>query len=202
MTESIKEKNFLALDLELNNDPEGSTPTPKIIQVGISIGNMNQDSEQFLIKKWYLDPKEPIFPFIKELTGITDNDIKNYAVPRYQCAVELSELINEYKPFINPIVWGGGDSVQLLAEFRERDIHFPHFGRRWIDVKTIFTYLNWSKGKVSAKSSLNSGLAAFKMKFQGTPHRADDDAFNTLRLFFSMMERQLTIEEFVSDIRA
>ena len=202
MTETIKDKNFISLDLELNNDPEGSTPTPKIIQVGISIGNMNQDSEQFLIKKWYLNPREPIFPFIEELTGITDNDIKNYAVPHYQCALELSELIHEYKPFINPIVWGGGDSFELLSEFRERDIHFPHFGRRWIDVKTIFTYLNWSKGKTSAKSSLNSGLAAFDMKFHGTPHRADDDAYNTLILFFKMLERQLTIEEFVAEVRS
>lgn len=201
MTETIKDKNFISLDLELNNAQDGSTPVPKIIQVGISIGNMNQDSEQFLIKKWYLDPQEPIFPFIEELTGITDNDIKNYAVSHSQCALELSELINEYKPFINPIVWGGGDSVELLAEFRERDIHFPHFGRRWIDVKTIFTYLNWSKGKTSAKSSLNSGLVAFKMKFQGTPHRADDDARNTLILFFKMLERQLTIEEFVAEVR-
>ena len=198
---SIKDKNFIALDLELNNAPDNSTPNPKIIQVGIAIGNANQTSEDYLVKKWYLDPKEPIYPFITELTGITDEDIKSKSVSHSVCASELSDVISSYDPFINPIVWGGGDSRDLLDEFKERGILFPHFGRRWIDIKTIFTYLNWAKGKVGAKSSLSSALVAFKMDFIGEKHRANDDAFNTLRLYFKMLERQTTIEEFVSELK-
>ena len=194
-------KNFIALDLELNNAPDNSTPNPKIIQVGIAIGNIDMTPDQYITRKWYLDPNEPIYPFITQLTGITNEDIRNYSVSHSQCASELSNLIMEYQPFTNPVTWGGGDSQELLFEFRDRDIRFPCFGRRWIDVKTIFTYLIWAKGKNTAKSSLNSALQSFKMKFIGEQHRADDDALNTLALFFKMLKRQNDIEEFVAGIK-
>lgn len=194
-------KNFIALDLELNNAPDNSTPNPKIIQVGVAVGNMEMTPDQYITKKWYLDPREPIFPFITELTGISDSDIEQYSVSRAECAIELSEFIIKHQPFTNPITWGGGDSSGLLSEFKSRDIHFPHFGRRWIDVKTIYTYLQWAKGKNTAKSSLNSALNAFKMKFDGEQHRADNDAKNTLALFFRMLKRQNDIEEFVRELK-
>ncbi len=36
------ETNFIALDLELNNNEENSLSERKIIQVGIAVGNINQ----------------------------------------------------------------------------------------------------------------------------------------------------------------
>ena len=130
---------YLALDLELNNAEDGSTPNPPIIQVGVAIGTWDHYMENSIItRKWYFDPKEKIFPFITRLTGITDDDVKYNSVDYHVFAEEFGELINQYKPFVNPVTWGGGDSVELKSLMNEKGIDFPFFGHRWIDVKTWY----------------------------------------------------------------
>lgn len=184
---------FLALDLELNNAPNNATPNPKIIQVGIAIGTWDHYAEDQIIKhKWYLDPEEPIYPFITELTGITDEDIKNKSVSWELMARQLGSLIDQYKPFLNPITWGGGDSRELLDEFKRREISFPYFGHRWVDVKTWYVLHRLAKGQ-SATGGLRSAMGNYKLHFQGETHRADDDALNTLRLFFKILDQQSQI---------
>jgi inhibitor of KinA sporulation pathway (predicted exonuclease) len=49
---------------------------------------------------------------------------------------------------------------------------------------------------------LSSGLGSFKLQFKGSPHRADADALNTLRLFFEILHRQNQIDQLVSDAKA
>ena len=66
----IADGKFLALDLELNQ------PSGKIIQVGVAIGDKNTRFEDYVVRKWYIDPQEPISEFINDLTGITDADIR------------------------------------------------------------------------------------------------------------------------------
>jgi inhibitor of KinA sporulation pathway (predicted exonuclease) len=191
-------QNYLSLDLELNNSEDGSTPNPKIIQVGVSVGSYEDYLNGELYKeKWYIDPQEPIFPFITELTGITDDDIVRNAVPHEHVAKELSALIKARDCFVNPITWGGGDSVELKEDFRARDIDFRCFGRRWIDVKTWYTFLRFAKGQ-PAKAGLKSAMHEFKLKFDGVPHRADDDALNTLRLFFKFLELQTEMNSVIN----
>ena len=195
-----KEKYYLALDLELNNSSDGSTPNPPIIQVGVAYGNYyDYLANTIKTRKWYIDPKEPIFPFITSLTGITDDDIKNFAISHDEIAQELSFLVSCCK-IGNPITWGGGDITELKNEFNARDVHFPHFGRRWIDVKTYYTFDMIADGKNPA-GSLRSAFARYKMKFIGEPHRADNDALNTLRLFFNLIERHNRLQMIVKDIK-
>jgi inhibitor of KinA sporulation pathway (predicted exonuclease) len=185
-----KNQNYIALDLELNNAQDHSTPNPKIIQVGIAIGDYEMYQQGTLVSHhWYLNPEEPIYPFITELTGITDEDVTTKSVTHEVLLTQLTGFIQRYKPFVNPITWGGGDSTELKQEFIDRQIRFPLFGRRWVDVKTWYVLHMMTKGKRPA-GGLRSAMGEFKMQFEGTPHRADDDALNTLRLFFKIMERQ------------
>jgi len=183
----ITDRKFLALDLELNQ------PSNKIIQVGVAIGDKNTLFKDYVVRKWYIDPQEPVSEFINNLTGITDADIRASACSHAQVARELGELINEHNVFINPVTWGGGDSVELLEEFRNNYAAFPHFGRRWIDVKTWYTYLMLTRGKAPT-GGLSSAMGYFKMSFNGQAHRADIDAANTLALFFKMLNRQASLE--------
>jgi inhibitor of KinA sporulation pathway (predicted exonuclease) len=44
-------------------------------------------------------------------------------------------------------------------------------------------------------------MATYKMKFVGTPHRADDDAHNTLRLFFNIIDRQSRMYRLIDDAK-
>jgi len=197
-----KEQCYFALDLELNNAQDNSTLNPKIIQIGLAVGNYHDYVNQSLSTyKWFLDPKEPIFEFITQLTGICNQDISDYAVPHEQVAKEIGEIITKRNCFVNPVTWGGGDSLELKAEFKDRGISFPHFGRRWIDVKTWYSLHMLAMGK-KPSGGLSSGLGSFKLQFEGSPHRADVDALNTLRLFFEILHRHNQIYQLVTDAKA
>lgn len=187
---------YMSLDLELNNAQDHSTPNPKIIQVGIAIGTWDHYTDNTIItKKWYIDPQESVYPFITELTGITNDDVA-CGLPHSVIAQEIGDLIEQYKPFVNPITWGGGDTVELLNEFKQHNVSFPYFGRRWIDVKTWYTLHMLSLGK-NPSGGLKSAMGQFKIPFKGIAHRADVDAHNTLRFFFALLERQSNINNII-----
>jgi inhibitor of KinA sporulation pathway (predicted exonuclease) len=188
----IRPQNFISIDLELNNKQDGTTP--KIIQVGVSIGSpvRPDDIKTF---SWYLDPEEEITPFITKLTGIDNQLIKEKAVPHQIVAEELGALININKCFVNPVTWGQGDADELKAEFRERNIHFPFFGRRIFDVKTLYVFNQMVQGK-SPSGGLRKSMLSYGIDFQGQSHRAEIDALNTLRFFFYFLEKQRKFEEY------
>jgi inhibitor of KinA sporulation pathway (predicted exonuclease) len=188
----IRDQNYFSLDLELNNLNNGTTP--KIIQVGVSIGSpvRPDDIKTF---SWYLDPEEEITPFITKLTGITDEIIKEKSVSHETVAEELGALININKCFVNPVTWGQGDADELKAEFRERNIHFPFFGRRIFDVKTLYVFNQMVQGK-SPSGGLRKSMLSYGIDFQGQSHRAEIDALNTLRFFFYFLEKQRKFEEY------
>ena len=123
-----------------------------------------------------------------------------YCVSHETVARELGELIKTHKCFVNPVTWGGGDSSELLTEFCKNHADFPHFGRRWIDVKTWYTYLMLTKGK-NPSGGLASAMGQFKLHFKGKAHRADVDAANTLALFFKLLERQDKLENLLDTAR-
>lgn len=193
----VRNQNYLALDLELNKDDQDNLT--KIIQVGVAVGNPTSPNE---IKtwSWYLDPGESIVPFITNLTGITDQIIEEKSVPLAQVAVELGQIIKDNNVFVNPIQWGVGDADQLLNEFRESGIHFPHFGRRTLDVKTLFVFLEMANGR-SPSGGLSSSMGRYKVKFEGEAHRADVDAYNTLKFFFHLMDRQNILESTIENLK-
>ena len=180
----MNNKNFLALDLEMNQ------PSGKIIQVGIAIGNSKDGI--LLTHSWLLDPQEEISPRIEELTGIS-NEMIGGAASHETMTDELSTYIEEHNTFVNPVQWGVGDRDILMKEIKERQIHFPFFGRREIDVKQIYVYLSMAQSR-NTKGGLKSAMGRYKMPFEGKAHSADVDAENTLRFFFHLLNRQSTIE--------
>ena len=199
----INTKTFLALDLEMNT-PQGSNTTGKIIQVGIAIGNLHmykynlEDKPDYIERSWYVNPYEKIYPFITELTGITDEDVMEKCTPLDDIQDEISSLMNQYQCFANPVVWGSGDAELLKSELRSSVGNVKIFGHREIDVKTLLTFFKLSKNE-RTNSSLKSALNIYKVDFIGTPHRAMDDARNTLNLFFAMMMKQQMINHFIQE---
>jgi inhibitor of KinA sporulation pathway (predicted exonuclease) len=188
----IRDINYLGIDLELNNLQNGTVP--RIIQVGIAWGSpvRPDDIKTF---SWYINPEEPITPFITQLTGITDEIIKEKSVSHEVVAKELGALININNCFVNPVTWGQGDAEELKTEFRERNIVFPFFGRRIFDVKTLYVFNQITQGKTPS-GGLRKSMISYGLDFDGTPHRADIDAKNTLRFFFYFLEKQRKFEEY------
>lgn len=182
---------FLALDLEHNK------LTQSIIQVGIALGRPDQDDAALLVRQWKLRVDEVIDPSIVALTGIDNETLEREGVTPAQCAHELHELLVAGEPFTNPVVWGADDSKNLLRLFARLLIAFPHFGHRCIDVKTWTTCLAFSRpgGNRSVRGGLARVMQRYGLAFLGTPHRADVDAFNTLRFFFHLLRRQQVLEQ-------
>jgi inhibitor of KinA sporulation pathway (predicted exonuclease) len=178
---------FIALDLELNQ------PSNKIIQAGVALGHTGMSFDEYITRKWYLDPGEPLAEHITNLTGITQVDIAEKAVDWNVMVLELTALLEEYRPFVNPVTWGGGDTHLFLTQAAEQRIEFTRFGRRHIDVKTWHTLIALAQGK-SASGGLRSVMSRYGLTFKGAPHRADVDAANTLALFFKLLERQSLLE--------
>ena len=87
-------------------------------------------------------------------------------------------------------------ATELKADFERWGVEFKNFGRRWIDVKTWYVLHMITKGKKPA-GGLSSALGEYKMHFEGTPHRADVDAYNTLRLFFQILKKQGAMENLI-----
>jgi ATP-dependent DNA helicase DinG len=191
----LKDIKYFSLDLELNPSQDGTTP--KIIEVGVAFASPVRP-EEITRYNWYLDPQEPITPFITQLTGITDEIIKEKAVSHETVAEELGALIQTWQCFPNPVVWGGGDAEELKTEFRERNIKFPFFGRRIFDVKTLCVFQQMVQGK-SPGGGLRKCMNSYGLRFEGEPHRAAVDATNTLRFFFYLLnterKRQETIQQ-------
>lgn len=176
-------QNFISLDLELNQ------PSNRIIQVGVAIGNAQQKSEEYVVKKWYINPNEPIDKFITELTGITNGNISSYSVSHTTVARELTELIKKYNPWLQPVVWGYDDAGQLRREFERNNVEFKHFGGRWLDVKTVYNFLQFSQNE-SPNGNLQQAMSVQGSWFDGDTHRADVDARNTLKFWFDLMQKQ------------
>jgi ATP-dependent DNA helicase DinG len=191
----LKDIKYFSLDLELNPSQDGTTP--KIIEVGVAFASPVRP-EEITRYNWYLDPQEPITPFITQLTGITDEIIKEKAVSHETVAEELGALIQTWQCFPNPVVWGQGDADELKDEFRERNIKFPFFGRRIFDVKTLCVFQQMVQGK-SPGGGLRKCMNYYGLRFEGEPHRAAVDATNTLRFFFYLLnterKRQETIQQ-------
>lgn len=182
------DKYFFALDLEMNQ-AENSAHTGKIIQVGLAIGNLEQNIKEYELFDWYVDPNEKIYPRITELTGITNQDIQEKSTHLEDIYNKMNERIYHYNCYPNPVVWGAGDTSLLKQTFIEQLGYCKMFGHRDIDVKTLHTFFQLSKDK-STSSSLKSALSNIKIKFEGEAHRAHHDAANTLFLFSELVKRQ------------
>ena len=193
--------NFLALDLEMNT-LEGTHEPGKIIQVGIAIGNLDSytKKENYIERSWYVDPFEPIYPRITELTGITNDNVAKESTPLETIQDEIYDLMQEHKCFANPVVWGGGDANLFKKEAKEKFGYCKLFGHREIDLKTIYSFFQMAKNE-KLNSSLKSTLASYKLNFEGTQHRAVDDARNTLSLFFVMILKQKAIYNLINEAK-
>jgi DNA polymerase III subunit epsilon len=177
--------NVLVIDAEYNQ------PSTKTIQIGAAVFKVSS-GELLETLNIYVNPGEPITPFITELTGITDNDVKN-GVSIAEAYTMLKNLHEKHKCFMNPIVWGSGvrnDSLHLYYEAIPENLRSenPNFmGFRVIDAKTIFQSIQMMKNK-QVKGGLKKACETVGIGFEGTNHTALADAINTFRIWHKLVK--------------
>jgi inhibitor of KinA sporulation pathway (predicted exonuclease) len=196
----VRNINYLSLDLEYNSD--GKNGVEDIIQVGLVVGS---PYDGVLYKKAMFskpsNKKVELHPFITSLTGITQDEYDEQSVSWDVIVDEIKNIHEKYNPFVNPVTWGIGDSYDLVSTVKSEGIKFPFFGRRIIDVKHHFLFLEAANGR-SMAGGLKSAMGKHKLKFIGKTHRADDDAFNTLQFYFHLLKRQHLLEETIKNLKA
>lgn len=173
---------FTTIDLELNQ------PSEKIIQIGACVGNIKtgQIFEKLCV---HVNPGEHLNPFITDLTKITQQDVDN-GLPLEEAYRKLQRMHENYSAFVNPITWGGGDSLELLNQLKKENPHFEGwcFGRRWIDTKSLFVSWRFARGE-PIQGGLARSMTKLNLKFEGQKHNAQDDAVNTFRMYCAMLKK-------------
>lgn len=171
---------FLSLDLEMNQ------PSGKIIQIGACVGNLRTGEVLETYSK-LVKIDEPLNPFIVKLCDITDEQLSSEGVSLVDAYQGLIELAKRHQVFCNPMTWGGGDSLELRQQLGPTP-DWP-FGRRWLDIKTLFQFRQFSRAE-KMQAGLAKALTRVKLKFQGTKHNAKDDAVNTFLLAHYLTREQ------------
>jgi len=175
----VIDKNIISLDIEFEQ------PSEEIIQVGAVVGNLKTG---IILEEYcrHINIGKPISEFISNLTGIKQRDIDE-GTTIYNIYQDLQEMHKLYDCFRNCLTWGGGDSESLRMAIHLDDEMFL-FGRRWIDVKTVFISYMWSNGE-SPRSGLAKSLTRLGIQFKGKKHNAKDDALNTFLIYRELLSR-------------
>lgn len=163
--------NWIALDLELNK------PSNKIIQIGAVCGDLLNDEKPVSRFSTFVNPEETIDDFITRLTNIEQHHVEN--APLLDEAYQLLyNWIKSHENIMrNCVTWGGGDSIELREQLGLDQDEFV-FGRTWFDIKKVYQLYQYSRGQ-KIQSGLAKSMTKLGLKFEGTKHRADDDAYNT-----------------------
>jgi inhibitor of KinA sporulation pathway (predicted exonuclease) len=167
---------YTSLDLEMDQ------PSNRIISIGYCIGNIY--TEEVLSRgDIYIKSPVKLNPEIIKLTGITDNTLETIGHDSVLDGYRILAAEHlKYNSFINPVTWGGGDSQLLFEQSQLPDGEKWCFGRRHLDVKTIFITRQLAR-KLKPYSGLARSMTKVGLAFQGKKHKSEDDAYNTFRMF-------------------
>lgn len=181
--------NIMSLDCEYNQ------PSGKTIQIGAAVFNVKTGD---LIDKLevYVNPGELIndgkngYTNIIELTGIKDSDVAN-APQILEAYLLLKKLHEKHKCYKNPLVWGAGasnDSNHIYIEAYPNKEEKNFMGYRVIDVKGIYQSSQLFSNK-TVKGGLKKACDNLGLGFEGEPHRALNDAINTFKVWYFLMNK-------------
>ena len=175
---------MLAFDLEMNQ------PSNNIIQIGAVVGDLVTGAILEELNIYVnLSEEEKVTPYITKLTGITQDHLDTRGIGLALAYSQLKHLHTRHSPFINPLTWGGGDTTCLRSQLAVVDSAAAVnwcFGRRWIDVKTVFQTVRLAQNK-EFRGGLSKSLLKLGIKFNGTAHNAVDDARNTFLIYKELL---------------
>ena len=180
-------KNMVAIDLEMNK------PYGEIIQLGACWGDVTT-GEVINTASWYVATPYVIDPYITDLTGITNADTTG----AYSLPIVMDAYIMENKRveeahgevFMNPLTWGGGDQQLIASQLPPSwyDTRKWPFGRRWIDVKTVFVSMRIAQGQ-PIQGGLAKSMTKVGLSFIGRKHNAEADAYNTFVNYVALLKK-------------
>lgn len=175
---------LVSLDLEMNQ------PSRDIIQIGAVIGNVKTGE---IVSRFgsFVNPQEPLDPRITQLTKITqaDVDAAPFFINAYKALLKWLAPFDELR-VLNPLTWSGGDTDKLYEQLLRTGLGVDNwpFGRRWLDVKTIFVAWRMAQGH-EIQGGLARAMTKVGLNFNGQKHNALADAENTFRMYRALIKQ-------------
>lgn len=174
---------YAVLDLEMCKVPKGYRSekykwSQETIQIGAVL--LNEDYEVVSKFSTYIHPEYgQIDSFIKKLTGINKEDIKNAPV-----LTEGIQMFMDWLPAgeVRCVSWSTSDEKQLRHEIESKGIDIPRLNcilDEWVDCQKIFD----EKLNATKTFSLEEALIASDVCAEGRAHDGLVDAHNTALLF-------------------
>lgn len=161
-------KGHIILDFEATNDDFNRV---EIIEIGAVrvVNNEIVDTFQTFIKP----TKSELTPFIEKLTGITWQNLEEAPVftEVYGDFLKWADFNNHF--FAS---WGDWDGKIFLKTFESWNLPQPEISR--VNLKTLQKTKRGTKAKGLKKAARAEGL-----EFEGSPHRALDDALMAAKIF-------------------
>lgn len=146
-----------------------------IIQVNLE-GKKITNKDRFLIKP----EKSNISKFCTQLTSITKGEVLEKGMTLKDAFLEISNKYNLKNSFWGS--WGIYDNKHLINECEIKQIDFP-FSDNHIDLQKYFSDFNNKKRLYSVENALE----LLSLKFEGRPHQAYYDAYNTALIYLSIL---------------
>jgi inhibitor of KinA sporulation pathway (predicted exonuclease) len=171
--------HVVSLDLEM------AQPSRKIIEIGYTIFNP-KNKEIKVRKSIFVNPHEQLSQEIMDLTGITQEEVDN--------GVELTEAynimcadVNRLQCFKNVMEWST-DHIELRNQLGITWADYI-FELRSLDVKSLFQMYTMTTPNTKTVAGLSKALGILGLEFEGRPHRAENDAYNTVRAFWAITDK-------------
>lgn len=189
----MKEKYHCCIDLELeqpctnHQTPDSMLNKEKIIQVGYVIYTLEPEFK--IVEKvcdYIFIGDIKLSQFIKNLTGISDDDLKNgiSLEDSYKKLVELQKKYN-FSRVIKQ--WGGGDMSCLKKELPDVKWEFGYSG---MNIKHLYQIYAEANG-LNVSGGLSRSMRRCGLKWEGRgKHDALIDALNTAR-FHNFLYKKL-----------
>ena len=170
---------FLVIDFEFTcwrgRPPKGMCQ--EILDIGISEVDITK-KEVVKTRRILVKPeKSSVSKFCTKLTSITQDEVNELGVPLNE-AIEKIESMYDLKntPWGS---WGRFDKTQMLKECKSKSLIFP-FSEEYKDLQKHFSKFTKSSKRIY---SVENALKKLELEFEGEPHRADCDAFNTAIIY-------------------
>lgn len=165
-------------DRKLNKTVSDETCPFEIIQIGA----VKLDSNLDMIDTFntFVKPNiyKEIHPFIKKMTNINNEDVKN--------APYFPEAFNMFKSFINEennilCVWGNGDLKELYRNIKYHNLSTDNLSSNYINVQHhASVYFNNPTGK---SIGLQNAITLLELNQDKSYHNALNDAYYTSLVF-------------------
>ncbi len=168
---------IIVFDLELtcwDSKEEQKDQVSEIIEIGAC--NLIVETLEIIDKKSYIiKPRNStISNYCTDLTTITQEQV-NKGIPFIDaCNKFRNDFGTKNRVYAT---WGDGDKFRLQDDCIRNNIPY-FFNAQHIDVSTLFLI----KTKQKKNINLEKALKMLNLNFEGTQHRACDDAFNTAKI--------------------